>query len=111
MFRRGGSQKLRGRPRNFCDPTSSHHHNSGEGGGGGGGGLTLKFFNKLVISQLCALATHTPILGCVAQGALELCLPQIRKCHFLVTLACLDISSLRKGAYRDFLHIILKHTQ
>ena len=34
-------------------------------------------------SQLRALASHTPILGRVAQGALELCLPQIRKCHFL----------------------------
>ena len=27
-----------------------------------------------------------------------------------MTLACLDISS-KKSAYRDFLHIILKHTQ
>ena len=38
------------------------------------------------ISQLRALATHTPIWGGgggVAQGALELLLPQIRKCHFL----------------------------
>ena len=64
MVRRGGSQKLRGRPRsfprNFCDPTSTTQHNSG--GGGGGGGLTLKKF-KPGISQLRALATHTPILG------------------------------------------------
>ena len=29
---------------------------------------------------------------------------------FLVTLACLDISS-KKDAYRDISHIILKHTQ
>ena len=38
--------------------------------------------NKPRISQLRALATHTPMLGSVAQGALELCLTQIRKCHF-----------------------------
>ena len=34
------------------------------------------------ITATC-LATHTPILGRVAQGALALGLPQIRKCHFL----------------------------
>ena len=55
--------------------TSSNHHNSG--------GLHVKKFFKTTISQLRALATHTPSLGRVAQGALELCLPQIRKCHFL----------------------------
>ena len=49
------------------------------GGGGGGGGFTLK---NIYISQLRALATHTPIWGRVAQGALDLCLQQIRKCHF-----------------------------
>ena len=50
--------------------------------GGEGGGVHIKK-NKLAISQQRALATHTPIWGYVAQGALELCLPQIRKCHFL----------------------------
>ena len=33
-----GSQKLHGRPLNFCDPASSNHHNSGKKRGGGGGG-------------------------------------------------------------------------
>ena len=62
-------------PRNICDPTSSNHHNSG--------GLHVKN-NKPRISQLRALETHTPIFGSVAQ---------IRKCHFGMTLGCLDISS------------------
>ena len=47
---------------------------------GGGGGFTLK---KFTVSQLSALAIHTPILGRIGQGAWELGLPQIRKCHFL----------------------------
>ena len=34
-----------------------------------------------------AFAAHTPILGRVAQGALELGLSQIRKWHFLSVLA------------------------
>ena len=57
--------------------------------------------------QLRALATHRPILGHVGQGALESRLPQtilewpLGVCMYL----------LRKGAYRHFLHIILKHTQ
>ena len=46
------------------------------------GGFTLIFFEKAK-SQPRALATHTPILGRVAQGALEFCLTQIRRCHFL----------------------------
>ena len=48
------------------------------GGGGGGGGVGHVKKTKPIISQLCALATHTPILGRVAPGALELFLPQIR---------------------------------
>ena len=59
---------------NFCDPTSSQHHNSG----GGGEWFTLKKIN-LSKSQLRVLETHRPIWGRVAQGALELCLSQIRK--------------------------------
>ena len=47
-----------------------------QGGGGGGGSRKKKL--KTSISQLRALATHTPILGRVGQGALELGLPQIR---------------------------------
>ena len=39
-------------------------------GGGGGGGFTLNIF-KPSKSQQSALATHTPILGRVAQGAWE----------------------------------------
>ena len=48
------------------------------------GGFTVKKKGKKATrSQLRALATHTPNLGHVAQGALELGLSQIRKCHFL----------------------------
>ena len=83
-----------------------------------GGFHVFKKF-KTSKSQLRALATHTPIWGRVAQGALELCLPQIRKCHFWMTHAflndpcifewplCVWMYLLRKGAYRDFLYIIL----
>ena len=46
-------------------------------GGGGGGGFTLIFFLNNQVTA-CALATHRPIWGHVAQGALELFLPQIR---------------------------------
>ena len=66
---------MRGRPRDYCDPTSSNYHNSGEE-------VHVKKIKKITISQLRALATHTPIWGRVAQGALEFCLPQIRKCYF-----------------------------
>ena len=61
---------------NLFDPASSQHHNSG-GGGGGGGGFHVKKRKNLTVSQLSALATHTPSLGRVGQGAWELCLPQI----------------------------------
>ena len=50
--------------------------------GGGGGGVHQKKKSP-VKSQLRVLATHTPILGRVAQGTLELGLTQTRKCHFL----------------------------
>ena len=54
-----------------------------QGGGGGGGGGSREKNRERVISQLRALATRTPSLGRCGQGALELCLLQIRKCHFL----------------------------
>ena len=57
---------------NFCDPASSQHHNSGGGG-------SPEFFFDSSVSQQHALATLKPIWGRVAQGALELPLPQIRK--------------------------------
>ena len=63
----------------FVGPASSQHNTSGGGGGGG----SPKKNNKVTISQLRALATHTRSLGRVGQGAWELGLPQIRKCHFL----------------------------
>ena len=53
-----GSQKLRGRTANFCDSASSNHHNSGGGGG-----------DESIRPQLRALATRTPSLGRVGQGA------------------------------------------
>ena len=102
MLRRGGTKK------NcaiffFFGPASSQHYISGGGGGGGGGR------NKTTVSLLRALATRTPILGRVGQGAWQL--PQIRKCHFLSDPCVFWIYLLRKGAYMDFLDIILKHTQ
>ena len=64
------------RPRNICDPTSSNPRNSGM--------LHVNFFFKpLYHSYIRALATHKTILESVTQGALELCLWQIRKCNFL----------------------------
>ena len=51
------------------------------GGGGGGGGFTVE--NKqTAISQLRALATRTPSLGRVGQGAWELGFAQTRRCYF-----------------------------
>ena len=73
---------------------------------GGGGGSPEKNSDSSV-SQLSALATLRPIWGRVGQGAFELSLPQIRK---WVTLR-VWIYLLKKGAYGDFLYIILKHTQ
>ena len=64
-----------------------------QGRGGGGGGGSPEFFFDSSVSQLCALATHRPIWGHVAQGAFELSLPQIRK---WVTLAFLDISTKKR---------------
>ena len=92
----------------FFVPASSQHYNSG-GGGGGGGSPGER--NKTTVSLLRALATRTPILGRVGQGAWQLGLPQIRKCHFLSDPCVFWIYLLRKGAYMDFLDIILKHTQ
>ena len=54
-----------------------------QGGGGGGGGGSPEKNSDSSVSQLSALATLRPIWGRVAQGAFELSLPQIRKCHFL----------------------------
>ena len=46
------------------------------------GGFTLKKTKKPTLSQLSALATRTPILGRVGQGAWELGLPQISAFFF-----------------------------
>ena len=90
--------------RHFFDPASSQHCNSG---GGGGGGFTVE--NKqTTLSQLRTLATRTPSLGSVGHGAWELGFAQTRRHYFFWRVW---IYLLRKGAYRDFLHIILKHTQ
>ena len=48
------------------------------------------------ISQLRVLASHTGNLGSVAQSAWELEDLPLGRCHFLVTLACLAISSKKK---------------
>ena len=71
MLRRGGTKKNRAI---FFGPASSQHYNSG---------VSPEEKNKTTISQLRALATRTPNLRRVDQGAWQLGLPQIRKCHFL----------------------------
>ena len=79
-LRRGGTTGFAVRPRNFpwSRLFSALYLRGGGGGGWGGGGES-----ELLISQLRPLATRTPSLGRCGQGALEFCLPQIRKCHFL----------------------------
>ena len=64
-------------------PLLSSISQGGGGGGGGGGGVTGIFFFSPLKSQLWPLATFVPSLGRVGQGAWELGLPNIRKCHFL----------------------------
>ena len=85
--------------RNFFGSASSQHRNTatqrGGGGGGGGGGFTVKKKN-FTVSQLRALATRTPSLGRVDQGAWELGFAQTRRRYFFVTLAWLDISSKKR---------------
>ena len=46
----------------------------------------------------------------VAQGPLEFCLPQIRKCKFLVTLSFLNISSKKRSLKRYFTYHLKAHT-
>ena len=62
--------------------------------------ITFKHFTRFnygsAISQLTVLASHKTSLGFVAQGAWKLESWEIRRCHFLVTLACLAISSKKK---------------
>ena len=48
------------------------------------------------VKQLRLVGSHNTSLEAVAHGTLELDLLQIRKCHFLSDLACLDISSKKK---------------
>ena len=52
---------------------------------------------------------NTNLGGGVAHGALELYMFLFRRCKFLMTLACLEVSS-KQMCYRDIPHIILKHT-
>ena len=73
-----------------------------------GGSPEKKFFS--LKSQLLPLATFVPSLGQVGQCAWELGLPNSRKCHFLVTLACFDISSKKRCLYRLFIYHFKAHT-
>ena len=61
--------------------------NTATQGGGGGGVHGRKNPTPppppIAISQLRALATHTPSLGCVGQGAWELGFAQTRRRYFL----------------------------
>ena len=63
------------------------------------------------ISQLRVLASHTGSLVFVAQGAWKLEHLAMGRCHFSPPPLRVWLYLLRKSAYRDFLHIILKHTQ
>ena len=54
--------------------------------------------------------SHNTSVGSVAQGTLELESWKIRKCHFLSDTCVFGYIFLEKVP-RDFLHIILKHTQ
>ena len=78
-------------PQNICNVTSSNHHNSAM--------LQVKNIDPTML-QLSILATGLGNYPCHSLGG----------AIFLVTLAFLD-DLLRKGAYRDISHIILKHTQ
>ena len=77
----------RQKPRNICDPSLLS-------------AITLECFTvKLIFqvkSQLRLVGSNNTGLGAVAHGALELDLFQIRKCLFLVSLECLDISSKKR---------------
>ena len=66
---------------NLFDPTTSQHHKSG--GWGGGGGVHGKKRENFTVSQLSALATRTPSLGRVSQGAWELGFTQTRRRNVL----------------------------
>ncbi len=68
----------------ICDLTSSNHHNSG--------GLHVKKKIKAK-SQLHALATHTAILGASLKATWSYVCHKLGSAIFLVTLACLDVSS------------------
>ena len=68
------------------------------------GGVHRKRKKISLKSQLLPLATFVPSLGQVGQCAWELGLPNSRKCHFLVTLACFDISSKKRCLYRLFIY-------
>ena len=48
------------------------------------------------ISQLRVLSSHKTNFESVAQGAWELDILPFGRCHFLMTLACLAISSKKK---------------
>ena len=64
----------------------------------------------LVMLQLRLVGSHNANLGAVDHGALELHVFQLGRRYFLSD-PCVWIYLLRKGAYRDISHIILKHTQ
>ena len=66
--------------------------------------------NKTTISQLMPLATFVPSLGRCGQGPWLSILAQIRQFFFLVTLACLDISSKKRCLYRLFIYYFKAHT-
>ena len=66
---------------NFFDPASSQLRNLG-GGGGGVHGKKNFFLKNFTESNPRALATRTPSLGRVGQGALELDFAQTRRRFF-----------------------------
>ena len=74
-------------PRNICDVTSSKPCSSGMRHGKN---------NFSVISQLRLVGSHNTNLGAVAQGHLNYTCCNLGGAIFLVTLACLDVSSKKR---------------
>ena len=61
----------------------------------GGGGLPEFFFDSSV-SQLSALAIHRPIWGASLNAPLSYLCHKLGSAIFLMTLACLDISTKKR---------------
>ena len=82
-----GSQKLRGHPRNFCDPPLLNTITQGR--------FTFKKKFNLQITTKCFSNLHTNF-GARRSRRLGVRFDKLGSAIFLVTLACLDISSKKR---------------